>query len=465
MKKDYATGVAPEGDSAVWARISRTSARAPDDAGTGAPPAPRRGERLTLVIPVADVLLRAERLPTSDPEEIAAIAANRMEAESPLEPDEMVFAHEVLETSGDESLVLCAAAPVSACNRALAAATGSDSPSGAALVARVDCAASGLARSLAAAGLSAASGRQPVLAMDGGRAALIVLEDGRPILARAAGAPAAFAQTLRLALMQAEMSCGPERSAAPLLCLATGPEWVAAAQAAASASGRECETPPHEAQIPSAAFGAALRTLEGASGSSQRHGGGGALDLFPAPWSAALDERRYRRTFIACSAAALVAWAALVGALWGWPAALGARQAALQREVDALAPREGAVRQVRERIRLIDRYSDRTFSPLEILREISLALPEGVTLKQMAYEAARRECTVEGESRGSAPAYDFSNRLKSSPLLARNDIVSGPTENRNTGKTNFRIRLSFAAPEDGEGGGAAPGGEAQGGSR
>lgn len=456
MKKDSATGVAAHGDSAIWARASRPDARAPEEAGAGVPPAPRGGERWTLVLPVQDVLLRAERFPTGDPGEIAAIAANRMEAESPLEPEEMVFSHEVLERSEDASLVLCAAAPVAACAKALAAATGSEAASGASLVCRVDCAAAGLARSLAAAGLLAETGRQPILAMDGDRPVLLVVDGGRLVLARAAGSPASFPQTLRLALIQAEMACGPESSATPLLCLAQGPEWLAAAQAAATAAGRECSTPPLDAKVPPAVFGAALRTLEGRPGPDCPPGP--PLDLFPATWRAALDDRRYKRLFVAGAAAAFAVWVALVGALWGWPAALGAREAALQREADSLAPAEGAVRQVRERIRLIDRYSDRTFSPLEILREISLALPDGVTLKQMAYEAARRECTVEGEARGSAPAYDFSNRLKSSPLLARNDIVSGPTENRNTGKTNFRIRLSFATPDGEEGGGGGEGG-------
>ena len=157
-----------------------------------------------------------------------------------------------------------------------------------------------------------------------------------------------------------------------------------------------------------------------------------------------------------------MAWIALVGVLWGWPAALAARQAALQKQVDALEPAESAVREVRERIRLIERYSDRTFSPLEVLREVSLALPQGVTLKNYSYESARREASVEAEARASAPAYDFSNRLKSSPLLARNDIVSGPTENRNTGKTGFKIRMAFATPEDGAAGPVpAQGGGAQ----
>ena len=128
--------------------------------------------------------------------------------------------------------------------------------------------------------------------------------------------------------------------------------------------------------------------------------------------------------------------------------AIKARQA----RVDAAAPAEAAVQEIRDRIRIIDRYSDRTYSPLEVLREVSLAMPEGVTLARLSYDAARREASVECSALSSQPAYEMSNRLKVSPLFARNDIVAGPTENKGTGRTTFTIRLLFAGGADGEGG-------------
>ena len=139
-------------------------------------------------------------------------------------------------------------------------------------------------------------------------------------------------------------------------------------------------------------------------------------------------------------------------ALFGWPSVLGSRIKARQARVDAAAPAEAAVQEVRDRIRIIDRYSDRTYSPLEVLREVSLAMPEGVTLARLSYDAARREASVECSALSSQPAYEMSNRLKVSPLFARNDIVAGPTENKGTGRTTFTIRLLFAGGADGEGG-------------
>ena len=181
---------------------------------------------------------------------------------------------------------------------------------------------------------------------------------------------------------------------------------------------------------------------------------GEACNLFPESWGGMLSDRKYKRRFAAGAAAALAAWLALVGALFGWPAVLSVRESALQKEVDRLSPEEAVVDQFRGRIRIIDRYSDRTWSPLEVLREVAVALPQGVTLTMFRQEAAKREALVEAAARSSAPAYEFSNRLKSSPLFSRNDIVAGPTENRNTGRTSFQLRLLFAEP--GEDGGIAP---------
>ena len=103
------------------------------------------------------------------------------------------------------------------------------------------------------------------------------------------------------------------------------------------------------------------------------------------------------------------------------------------------------MRQFRDRIAIVDRYSDRTYSALEVLREVALALPPDVTLSKFVYDAARHEASVEGASNSSAPAYDFSNRMKASPLFLRTSIVNGPTVNRSTGKTAYTIRLELAS--------------------
>lgn len=439
MKTESGIGIERRGEGLAWARASGAGAERPDAAGEGAP-AWRGADPATLAIPTADLLFRAERIPTSDPEEVAQAARLLMEAESPLDPAEMVFAHEILASDAEGALVLAAAAPVAAVER-LREAAGADP----AAVARVDAAALGLARNLAGRPEFAASGRQPVFAEEDGRLVLLLLENGRPALVRPAGSARAasgpaLSSALRLALLEAEMARGPMDAAPALLVSSSGSALLAAATAAATAAGRELRI-VDAAALPPAAFGCARRTLEGAS-----------FDLFPDGWRATLAERRARRRAGFAFGGAAALWVALALALFGWPSVLGSRIKARQARVDAAAPAEAAVQEIRDRIRIIDRYSDRTYSPLEVLREVSLAMPEGVTLARLSYDAARREASVECSALSSQPAYEMSNRLKVSPLFARNDIVAGPTENKGTGRTTFTIRLLFAGGADGEGG-------------
>lgn len=440
MKSESGIGVQRRGEGLAWARASGAGAEGPDAAGEGAP-AWRGAESATLALPTADLLFRAEHIPSSDSGEVAQAARLLLEAESPLDPSEMVFAHEVLSSDAEGTLVLAAAAPVAAVER-LREAAGADP----AAIARVDAAALGLARNLAGRPEFAASGRQPVFAEEDGRLVLMLFEDGRPALVRPAGSARtasgpALASALRLALLEAEMARGPMDAAPALLVSPSGSALLAAATAAATATGRELRV-LDAAALPPAAFGCARRTLEGAS-----------FDLFPDAWRAALAERRSRRRAALALGGAAALWVVLALVLFGWPSLLGSRIQARQARVDAAAPAEAAVQEVRDRIRIIDRYSDRTYSPLEVLREVSLAMPEGVTLARLSYDAARREASVECSALSSQPAYEMSNRLKVSPLFARNDIVAGPTENKGTGRTTFTIRLLFAG--GGEEGGAS----------
>ena len=448
MKKDSSIGVAGSGGALSWARATRAGGSSPAAAGSGPPPGGAEG--VTLLLPLKDAFCKAIRIPSADPDEIAVIARNMMEAEAPLDPAEMVFSHETLDVSppgadgeGGSALVMAVSAPVSAVE-ALREGAGCD----AGRVERVDAAPFALAAFAASAPGVSAEGRLPALFEEDGRVSLLVLDRGRPVVARDAGAAAAasapqLALALRLALVQAEREAGPAQPAPLAVFAPEGSRLPEVAAAAAAALGAECAAPAPAPDAGRLAFEAASRSLRGAP-----------CNLFPESWGGMLSDRKYKRHFAAGAAAALAAWLALVGALFGWPAVLSVRESALQKEVDRLSPEEAVVDQFRGRIRIIDRYSDRTWSPLEVLREVAVALPQGVTLTMFRQEAAKREALVEAAARSSAPAYEFSNRLKSSPLFSRNDIVAGPTENRNTGRTSFQLRLLFAEP--GEDGGIAP---------
>lgn len=399
-------------------------------------------EYRTLVLPTADAVFRVDRIPSVDPDEIASIACNLLAAESPLEPEEMVFSHETAfsdpgtDGEGAYSVVVSAAAPVSAVERVRESA-GADAAS----VARVDVAAFCRAHALASAAEVPDDGFCPVLYAEDGRLTLVVLRWRRAVFARSLCAlravkPAAAASMIRIALMRAEEACGA--GPAPVLLFDGGDDAVRAAAEGVAPLLGAAAAPVAAPASPEA--GAVARTAAGS-----------ALNLFPETWKAALSERAFKRRFFGGIAVASAAWIALAAVLFGCPALQRGRLKRLESAVAANAEAENAVNETRERINVIARYSDRTYSPLELLREVSIAKPDDVTFTSFRFDAPRREASVDATAHSTAPAYEFSNRLKSSPLIARNTFVSGPTENRGSGRTSFTLHIEFTGGAEGGG--------------
>ncbi len=389
------------------------------------------GDAATLVLSTADAIFLRMVIPSDDPEEIAGIAANQMEQEAPLDPSEMVFSHEVLGIEDGTATVLGAAASVAAVE-ALREAAGIDPGH----IERVDVAACGLVRVLQEANaLPADAGIHPLLYVENGKLVLLILENGslamaRPLATLETAKPQTIATAIRLALLHANAASAGN---APLLVLSDSPAVRSLGEETAKRLNRECRMIDPRS-MPPAIAGATLRSIENAP-----------LNLFPESWKTKLTDRTYRRRFFLAGAAGLVLWVVLTAVLYGWPLLLSAKEASLSGEVARLAPGEENVNEIRERIRIIDRYSDRTFSPLEVLREISLSLPDGLTLTAYRFDATRREATVEASTpNGTLPAYEFSNRLKTSKLFKSDTFVSGPTESKNGERTTFTMRLEFA---------------------
>ncbi|MGI5869898.1 MAG: PilN domain-containing protein [Kiritimatiellia bacterium] len=462
--KQNATGIAFDGRSVSWARLDRArDAVASGDAGAipGAPSptafeapeayeaaladfgrrvAEKTPDTCTLALPTRDLIFRSIHLPSADLDEIRAMARNQVEKDSPFPIEEMVASFEILEQTQDAALVLCAAAPLRAVETARIA-TGADP----ARIERVDAAALGLLRSLADSFEAAPSpGARDILLLDeGGAITLMIVDSGRPMLIRAAGEAQTASKTdltrlVRIALIQT----ASEHGALPLgrLVVATGEDALRAA-ATAAATAVSCPVVSlSKPRLPSPARGVALRTLE-----DRR------LDLFPDDWRERLAERKFRKTFRTGVIAAAAVWALFAGYLFGWPLLLDQRIKALDAEVQRLAPDEEKVNDIRTRIRIIGRYSDRTFSPMEALLEVSNAMPPGIELAAFRYNGARRQVTIEGRAGMSTIVYDFMDNLKRSAIFASNKLVSGPTLNRNLGVNVFELSIDFKTSEELEG--------------
>lgn len=459
--KQNATGIAFDGKSVSWTRLERgRDSVGPNDSGVfpGVPdaaasddPAARDaaladfGRRVsekapeicTLALPTRDLIFRTIRFPSSDAAELEAMAMNQIEKDSPLPIEEMVASFEILEQVQDSSLVLCAAAPLPAVETARLA-SGADP----ARIERVDAVALGLLRSLADSreGAPSLSARDIVLVDEGGAVTLAIVDSGRPVLIRSAGdaqtaSKSDLIRTVRIALIQT----GGEHGPMPLgrLVVVTGEDALRTAATAAATAVNCPVVAPSRQSFPSPARGIAQRTMEGRS-----------LNLFPADWSNRLSERKFRKSFRTGIAAAAAVWALLAGYLFGWPVLLDQRIKALDAEVSRLAPDEAKVDDIRTRIKIIERYSDRTFSPMEALLEVSNALPQGIELAAYRYNGVKRQIAVEGRAGMSTLVYDFMDNLKRSAIFGANKLVSGPTFNKNLGVNVFELSIDFKSPEE-----------------
>ena len=388
-------------------------------------------------------------VPVGDNAEIAEMVALQAEGRKllPLPAEEMTLGIEVLERGAETLRLLLCAVPTAALD-AIPIHTGLAPER----IRRIDVAA--LAALRAAPPPAGDGTRRLRLMEESGELTAIVLDDGKPVLIRALGpvsAPPALAlRLLRLSLLQAESEQGASRPLAGIEIDAGAPlpeEWLAALGALApvsTVSSESSQSAPqtlHEAARRGAAFGAALRSAERST-----------FDLVPAAWREAQSARSHRRAMLRVLAAAAVLWIVCALALFLGPKAIDRLCVSEQSAIDAIEPAVRSVSDVRHRVRLIRDYSDRTYSPLEVLREISILLPDGITLVEMRYKREETRVTVKATATSTELAYAFKQRVDGSPLFSESKFTSGPTTNARTGGADFELTILLAAPQPEEGG-------------
>lgn len=171
------------------------------------------------------------------------------------------------------------------------------------------------------------------------------------------------------------------------------------------------------------------------------------MNLFPDSWRTKLAEGKFRTTYRYSILAGAALWLLAVGWFYGWPSLLDQRTKSLTAEVKRHESDETKVVDLRNRIGIIDRYSDRTFSPMEALLEVAIALPQGIELSSFRFNGAKNQTLVEGRSTVSTLVYDFMDRLKTSKIFREIKLVSGPTLNRALGLNVFELSIEFKTQE------------------
>lgn len=394
---------------------------------------------IVLGLPSEKVLLRMVELPAVDDDELTEMVELQADKFSPFPIETMAVSHEVLARSDDASRVLIAAARDDAVDAQGGLLVEADlRPAG------IDSCALGWWRLLQDAGEVPSEGRTALITMPDATAELIVVQDGVPIVFRSLElAPNAGAadvaddieQELSHTLISLELEHGSQPCSLRL--------WAYEDQLTPLASALRAAVPWDVAAhaldpFPSVCEGIARRLMTG-----------GGIDLTPRTWLDADAARSRRRRLLGGLAGVLGVWllcvAGLVG-LFGWRSNAINR---LEDERKTLAKPAMEVRELRRRVRTIDRYTDTSHSALECLREISGIQPPGVDLTSFTYTKGDT-IRINGQTGQRSLIYTFKKALDASGFFPLTTLGTQKQDRRRK-HWNFDIVLQLPGDLSAEG--------------
>ena len=195
-----------------------------------------------------------------------------------------------------------------------------------------------------------------------------------------------------------------------------------------------------------------LDSFGGVEGVARRTQEGSSLDVTPADWAELRTEARFKKKLIAFLAAAAAGWMLLMGVLFGVPFVYGQmteRQKTLSKRH---ARAYGEVKEMRDKVKLVQQYSDHARGSLEMLKAVSDRMPEGITLTSFTYRRGER-LSLAGEAQQPTDVYEFKNALTEAATeddekLFTEVTLMGPSQSRGVHK--FSIEGSFVAEEEGK---------------
>jgi len=175
------------------------------------------------------------------------------------------------------------------------------------------------------------------------------------------------------------------------------------------------------------------------------------LNLLPAEWRMRRRTAHRRQIWLRVGIAIAAVY---VGALLVLLALTGVRQAHLNRlqtETTALRPDYEQARRLQSELVAMQLQLDTKFSALDVLREVSVVMPENLKLSGYTF---RRDDTVtlKGQADSAPAVYDFISKLEQSELFASVKTVGVRTEGAG-GLTKFELLATLKSAAAGKTGG------------
>lgn len=344
------------------------------------------GREAVLGLPLSRLLLKMVRVPAeADPVEFSTPI---LKAASPFPDDPLTVSCELVREDGADRVMIAAALPESAAEDIGEALDVSKLS-----VIRIDSLAIGLLRGVWNA-LGASTGRRFLLMPSVDCLSIIVLDGDLPVAIRAMTNGSELKREVMLSLLEAE-DFGGARKLEEII-------WIRAddrpAEGLAELSGF---APTREIQV---GENAAL------VGVQERSSDEGAINALPESWRDMLEETRFKRRLTKYLAIAGGVWVLVLAVLFGVPVVYGF-MTDHQKSLSKQHQRQyQSVKDMKEKVKLIRKYSDHARGALEIMKALSDRLPSEITLSSWSY---RRDegVRVVGDSETAEAAYAFKDAM------------------------------------------------------
>lgn len=387
-----------------------------------------KSREAVLALPLSRLLVKMVRVPEEGISDPAAYATPILQAMSPYPDEPLTVACETVRETEHGLTVLAAALPESATDDIAEALDVAKLN-----VTRVDALALGILRGAwnALAIDGDASARRLVLISSPDCISIVVMDGDAPSAIRAVGSSSDLKREVVLSLLEAEDFGGsrPLKETVVIGDLATG--------------AVESFAPVRRIEVgEDAALAGVADRAEDAS----------SLNALPASWSEVLEETRFKAKLTRNLAVAGTIWALVMLVLFGVPVAYGFmtdHQRALCKEHSR---QYRAVAAMRDKVRLVQKYSDHARGALEIMKAVSDRLPQGITLTSWTY---RRDegVKVSGEADEAEFVYRFKDNMAEAgteddgePVFA-NVVLNGPSAGRG-GKQKFDLECNYQAEDE-----------------
>jgi len=458
MGKDQITGLTLKNDFLEWTTLEKAKdtfksvdtgrdelgIKSPEEGGDNQAPQPDIGSivkkhsaklrgRVTLGLSSEQLLIRVVKLPSVPEEDLKGMVELQVDKLSPFPIENMVVSYEILSKTADSYLVLAAAA-----KNDVVDSTGKILAQSGIFPGRVDANVLGWWRLLKDSGNVKESGRQIFVIMADGVPDVIVSQDGIPVVFRSLNEKgpltddefySEIARDVAYSMIALDLEYGGGHCSMSV--------WHRGDKPLLLAEKMRLECPCEVFlkaldSLPPVTEGLARRTADA----------GQLLDLTPDSWRLSGGEKLFKHRMIMGALVVIGIWALCVVLFAGGLFYQQKRVTSLEAELKTTQLPADEVISIRKRVSIITRYSDRTRSSLECLREITMLMPEGVEMTSFEYKRASNPpgVTINGQAPSVSLVYDFKGSLDASKIFLKGTL-KGPFEQK--GKQVFQIDMKL----------------------